>query len=309
MTLTFPKIFALGTPYTARLFNGPVEVTEKIDGSQFNFRLGTDGVLTMRSKGAEVHPETADKNFRPVVDWVLSIRDRLVPGAIYHGETLARPRHNILTYGRVPRNHFALFGHRRPDGAYLDHDGLRYVAQDIGCEVVPCLFMGHFSVMASELGKEPLEIYREWLDQESFLGGQKIEGFVIKNYAESVLLGGNPMTPLSAKYVSEAFKEKHKKEWESGPDKLAMLISQYQSKARWHKAIQHLRDKGELEQSPRDIGKLIKEVQIDLVEECRDEIRDELFKLFIDQIKRTAIRGLPEFYKELLAAGQLSDAA
>jgi hypothetical protein len=258
--------------------------------------------LIMRSKGAQVFPETKDANFKPVVEWVLSIQHKLIPGAIYHGETLARPRHNILTYGRVPKNHYALFGIRDVDGTYqCSHGGLELVASRLGCDVVPLIWEGNL---------EPaMETYKHWLEQESFLGGAKIEGFVIKNYAESVLLGGIPMTPLSAKFVSEAFKEKHKRDWESGPDRLQNLIVQYQSKARWHKAIQHLRDAGQLETSPRDIGKLIQEIQRDLVEECAPEIKDELFKLFIDQIRRSAIRGFPEFYKELLASGELSEAA
>ena len=37
----FPKIFQIGDRYISRLFNGVVEVTEKVDGSQFSF-LVTD---------------------------------------------------------------------------------------------------------------------------------------------------------------------------------------------------------------------------------------------------------------------------
>lgn len=38
MTLhSFPKIFAVGTSYIQDLLNGEVEVTEKVDGSQFVF--------------------------------------------------------------------------------------------------------------------------------------------------------------------------------------------------------------------------------------------------------------------------------
>lgn len=37
MIKAFPKIFALGTQYTEGIFDSEVEITEKIDGSQFNF--------------------------------------------------------------------------------------------------------------------------------------------------------------------------------------------------------------------------------------------------------------------------------
>ena len=37
MIKAFPKIFAIGQDYIKDIFDGEVEVTEKIDGSQFVF--------------------------------------------------------------------------------------------------------------------------------------------------------------------------------------------------------------------------------------------------------------------------------
>jgi hypothetical protein len=172
--LTFPKIFALGTRYVERLFNGPVEVTEKIDGSQFNFMVANtpEGELIMRSKGAQVFPETKDANFKPVVEWVLSIQSKLVPGAIYHGETLSRPRHNILTYNRVPDGHFMLFGCRDVSGRYeCSHYGLEMIADRLRCEVVPLIWAGDFEteIKADKMDRRlrHQELRREYSDRRS----------------------------------------------------------------------------------------------------------------------------------------------
>ena len=66
------------------------------------------------------------------------------------------------------------------------------------------------------------------------------------------------------------------------------------------KAFQHLRDDGLIEGEPRDIGKLIIEAQKDIVDECKEEIIDWLWKIYGKQLLRHAIKGLPEWYKEKL---------
>jgi len=45
----FPKIFAIGTDYISNIFDDEVEITEKIDGSQFAFGK-VNGELFMRIK-------------------------------------------------------------------------------------------------------------------------------------------------------------------------------------------------------------------------------------------------------------------
>ena len=45
MIPAYPKIFSIGSPYVPNLFKGRVEVTEKIDGSQFTFGLNNEKIL------------------------------------------------------------------------------------------------------------------------------------------------------------------------------------------------------------------------------------------------------------------------
>ena len=150
------------------------------------------------------------------------------------------------------------------------------------------------------------EDIEKYLDTESILGGTKIEGVVIKNYNEPAFRGSYVLPISMGKYVSEKFKEKHEKDWKgehTGKGKLELLIESFKSEARWQKAVQHLRDSDELENAPKDIGKLIKEIQRDLEEEEKEYIKTRLYQIFIGDICRTAKRGFPEWYKEQLLKG------
>ena len=113
------------------------------------------------------------------------------------------------------------------------------------------------------------------------------------------------------KYVSEAFKEVHGGEWrENNPtnrDVIDRLILMYRTPARWAKAVQHLRDAGKLTDSPKDIGPLIKEVQVDVEAECADEIKEQLYRHAISHIRRAISGGLPEWYKQELMKSQFSE--
>ena len=299
MQLSFPKIWHVGAPQAERLFNGPVEITEKIDGSQFNFGKTAEGELIMRSKGAPQIPGTTDKLFRPVVDWVLSIQDRIENGVMYHGETLCKPRHSTLTYGRAPKNHFMLYGVSRGTAFVSDFTILKWHAEYLECETVPLWGIYEMESLSSER-------IEEFLGRESALGATKPEGFVIKNYAEQLLIGGRLIPLLAGKFVTEAFKEKHGAEWQSHGDKLEALKQSYKTEARWRKSIQHLRERGELQLAPQDIGPLLKELNIDFIEECREEIKEALWRHFSKDFTRTIAAGFPEWYKHQLATGELT---
>lgn len=134
---------------------------------------------------------------------------------------------------------------------YLVPEVKKSECERIGLECVPILFRGFIN--------DPSSIV-ELLQTISVLGGQKVEGIVIKNYRRF----GIDKKILIGKYVSEAFKEVHGAEWkEANPTKTDIvnhLIASYKTPVRWNKAIQHLREAGKLTDSPKDIGLLIKEV-------------------------------------------------
>lgn len=185
----YPKIWAIGTGAIQKIFDGPVFVEEKVDGSQFGFGLW-NGELVVRSKGQVMPVEALEKMFAQAVAHVVNF---------------------------------------------------------------------------------------------------------------------NQVFPLMAgKFVSEAFKEVHRAGWKkehTGKGRWETFVDGYRTEARWHKAIQHLREGGKLDGSPKDIGPLIKEIQKDVAEEERQTIMEFLWKEFGQEVLRKAIAGFPEWYKEQLLAG------
>lgn len=295
----WPKIFALGSQPTHGIFEGPVEITEKVDGSQFNFGV-VGGELIMRSKGAGVHLNDGNKMFAKAAAMATERFEKgLLPeGFIFHGEYLQAPRHNTLAYDRTPKNHFALYGvtNKSAQKVVASYSALQEWAGLIDVDVVPLLFEG----------TAVQENFSEWIvgltDRTSYLGGARVEGVVIKRY-EPILIGGQLLPLTQAKYVTEAFKEKHGVEWKAtnkGP--LEKIADSLAARPRWEKAIQRAREAGTLDGSPKDIGPLLKSINQDMVEEEKEEIKELLWSLFWKDINRMAVRGFPEFYKQKLVS-------
>lgn len=286
----YGKIYNLGHICLEKLFSGPVVVEEKVDGSQFSFGV-KNGRLFMRSKGAAVLPETINGLFAPSARTVQDLFEagKLVEGWTYRGEAMCRPKHNTLEYGRAPRGNIALFDVDTGEERYVTRADKERIAENLGVEVVPVLYQGEVT-SSSQLA--------ELMERESFLGGCKIEGFVVKNYAH---LDPKMLKLLMGKHVSEAFKEANgvdfAKRYPTATDFVDQLAGAYRTDARWQKAVQRLHESGAATNEPKDIGPLIKSVRDDIAEECEEEIKNRLWAHFKDQIFRTATRGLPEWYK------------
>jgi hypothetical protein len=255
---------------------------EKVDGSQFSFGI-VGGVLRFRSRNVEVDP--ADPGmFARAVESVSPMGLR--PGWTYRGEYLSKPKHNTLCYGRVPHGYVILFDIDRGHCDYAPSSELAEEAERIGLESVPWWTAdGPFNPA--------------WLEEESCLGGAR-EGVVIKDYAQI----GRDGKVLMAKVVRKEFLEVHSGEWKkkhpTSKDIVGTIIEQYNTEARWAKAVQHLKEGPGLLNAPQDIGPLLKEVQQDIEKECAEEIAALLWKAHRKTILRGCIRGLPEWYKAQL---------
>lgn len=299
---SYPSIYNIGHRAVAELLKVPVYVEEKVDGSQISFGVSREGELQVRSKGAEINPDAPEKMFTKAVEQIKAVRESLVPGWVYRGEYLQKPKHNTLAYSRVPERNIILFDiNPGEDGSYFLDYGQKYsCAKTLGFELVPLIYEGLVT---------DADMFRGFLDRESILGGQKVEGVVVKPVGYGLF--GPDKKVLMAKYVSEAFREVHAGEWKKtnpgSGDIVQVLAAQYKTEARWLKGVQHLREAGKLEDSPRDIGTLLKEVSSDLHQECAEEIKDKLFKWAWPQIQRRAVVGLPEWYKDLLMKRQFGE--
>lgn len=299
MIPSFPKIFAIGSKQTEFLFDGEVEITEKIDGSQIGFGIINEELI-VRSKGQQLFAESCDKMFRKGADYIESIQHLLVPGFAYYGEYLKSNKHNCLIYDREPKNNIMIYGILDiSQNCFICYEGLKAQANLLGLESVPLLYQGKVNSI------EELKIN---LNKISVLGNSKIEGIVVKNYKPQGTINQNVIMPiLMGKYVSEEFKEVHNYKWKNdntGKGKFQTYKETFRTDARWVKAIQHLRESGSLSDSPKDIGNLLKEIQSDISIEEKENIKEWLWKEFGNGILRHSTKGFPQWYKERLLNAQ-----
>lgn len=301
---SYPKVYSLGHRALVKLFAGPVVIQEKVDGSQINFRWDEQGALHVRSKGSWQYggPDSRvepDKMFKPAVEHLLDVGG---PGGshmnhhmFFRGECVTSPKHNVLAYERAAQGGIVLFD-VVDQGWNPSHIGLDHWADGLGVDYVESR-LGY----AEKL--ETLELMVE--SAKPLLGGPHVEGLVFKNFDRFDRDG----KPLMGKLVRAEFKEKHEKEWKGSgkPDPIERILNSLNTEARFEKAVQHLRDEGQLSDSPADIGKLMVEVKTDTIAEEIDWIKDKLWEAYGPPIQRGVGRGLPEWYKGLLAERQFAD--
>jgi hypothetical protein len=289
----YGKVYNNGVKYVMEVFNGPVTVQEKVDGSQISFGF-IEGELCFRSHNQQIMCYAPNDMFAAGVKAIEEIKDMLIPNVIYRGEYLQKPKHNALKYERVPARHIILFDMEdatHPDN-YFPSDIVAEEAERLGLECVPTYFVGKVDSVESLL---PF-----LTEKKPILGGDFIEGIVIKNYNLSDGMGKF----LKAKIVADDFREVHKQAWgEANPsrqDVVKELVGYLRTEARWNKAIAHLKENGELQEAPQDIGPLLKAVNQDILDEEIEYIKEILFKHFWKDISRGVTNGLPEWYKRKL---------
>ncbi len=299
---SYPKVYNLGHHAIVSLLDGDVVVEEKVDGSQFSFGVDADGVLHMRSRKTAIDVNDIPKLFAPAAETVLALYTQgfLPPGWTYRGETLAKPKHNTLVYNRVPYGNVIMFDVDGGMEDFLNPDERATEAFRLGLESVPVFMQGRLADRDTLVAM---------LDKESVLGGPCIEGVAIKAYGRF----GEDGKTLMGKHVSEAFKETHNKDWKARnpnrTDVVEKIIETLRNPVRWEKAIQHLRERGELLDSPVDIGPLLKEINQDVLAEEKDFICKQLFEWAWKKggIAKGLTRGFPEWYKERLMARQFGE--
>ena len=303
--MQYQKIRPLGHRALSQLWDGDVEITEKVDGSQYRFWVeGKPGIVggatfhhgTKRTELHLVDGGVSDKLFNPVVRHMEEHGHKLPSGVTgLFGETLCKPKHNTLKYNVVPKGHLALWGgYDGSNDRWLTWEQLRELAFQLMVDVVPLV-----GVLSNS---EPLSLERldALLDRESYLGGPHIEGLVFKNYGHDLLIDDQYIPFLAGKFVSEKFKEQHVTNWSPRGDAIQDYIDSFNNEMLWLKSIQRLRDEGSLDYSPKDISSLMKEIHKDVDDEHTDAIKDFFYRHYIKQIKRRAGQGVAEFYKRWL---------
>lgn len=299
MIKAYPKIFTIGQTHIQDIFHNDVVVEEKIDGSQMAFGK-INGELFIRTKGARLYPDNPEKMFKEGIEYISSIADAIPSNIIFYGEYLQRAKHNTLMYRRIPTNHIMIFGASNAMGdVYVDY--YSDIVSGFGLECVPVLYKGRI-VSTDEL--------KELLNKESALGGTRVEGVVVKNYKKQFFKGGHFFPIMAGKFVSESFKEVHRERWgkeHKAKSRLQTFFESFRTDARWRKAVQRLSENGSLDGSPGDIYKLLKEINIDIEAEEKDEILTWLWNEHKRQLFGTATKGFAEWYKEQLLEKSFQD--
>ena len=290
----YPKVWNLGHPAVADIFSDPVLVQEKIDGSQFSFGM-IEGELRCWSKGAVIQPDAPEGMFDKAVETANSLASILIPNVVYRCEYLRKPKHNTLKYDRVPDRNLIIFDINTGPDTYMGQFDVVAEAMRLNMESVCNL---------GTMQPRSVDDVKHLLQQPSALGGTTVEGIVFKNYTRF----GRDGKVLMAKLVSDAFREKHGKDWKlcnpSHGDIIQQIGDSLRTEARWNKAVQHLAEMCQLESSPRDIGTLIKLLVQDTAAEEQDQIKEALWKYAWPKIQRIVRAGFPEWYKERLLNNQ-----
>ncbi len=280
-----PKAF--GHRLVEEILDGEVVIQEKIDGSQISFGV-YDDVLCVRSRNQQLDLEDAGM-FQCGADYLQTVKGKLVEGWTYRGEYLSKPKHNTLCYRRSPYGFVVLFDIDMGDTNYTTQKDVAVNAKILGMDYAPVLWEGNGEYVTPALLKSLLE-------KDSILGGVKIEGVVIKNYDKYIR-----DKVMMAKYVSADFREKHGKDWKQrNPGSIEYVVGRFNKEAIFSKAVQHLEEAGELAHEPKDIGKLMKELNQDIEREHGEEIKEMLYKKERGKILKGITRGFPEWYKEKL---------
>ena len=143
---SYPSIYALGHRAVADLLTGPVNVEEKVDGSQFSWCVDDAGEIRCRSKCATLNVDAPEKMFTAAVATVKSLAGLLTPGWTYRAEFLGKPKHNALAYDRMPKAHLIVFDINDGHESYLSYAAKHEEAERLGLECVPLIFSGRLTL-------------------------------------------------------------------------------------------------------------------------------------------------------------------
>ena len=303
----YPKVLSLGQPLIADIFGHPVEISEKVDGSQCRIQLtddfvkcGSKNVNCADEKMFRLAHEQAERIWNEQIWWTFGDEITLFT------EFLNKEKHNVLIYGRVPQNNLYLFG-AMADGKHLQTDELIELAKELQIEP-PCIF-------ASQKIVESQSDIEEYLEIQSVLGNVKVEGVVIKQYHETypaLLASTQAFTgyPMAGKLVRDDFKERLNKEWSAKKQRetpLAKVATEFFTDARFRKAIQHLEDEGKITYEMNNLKYIIPEFYTDLVDEERDEIVKLAMSDFWRQLKRKSDNFAVQEWKKFLVEEQFRE--
>lgn len=229
---------------------------EKIDGSQFSFRRDEtkpDRVI-FTNRESKIHEQSKPENavFGRAPKAIQAIVNKLKIGLTYCAETIEKPRHNRLTYERVPAHFVIVYDIIDEFGRYLWPKDVIRECKAATLEFVPTLYDNTLNSL-NDVTTTPAQEIRRILgairdrSTTSVLGGI-MEGVVLKHPHFATRDG---YVALKHKCVTQEFKEtRHVRIQPQNVSKvdpskeLERIGRRFHTEARAHKALQHLREAG-----------------------------------------------------------------
>lgn len=294
MVKAYPKFYSLGHRLNSDILLGDVVVTEKIDGSQFDFMFDGEK-LHYRSKNVLLSGDSSSigghRQFSDAISHIEKVKDSMRAGVTYYCEFLNKPRHHTLEYERVPRNKLMLFA--VGNMGYIEKVSLSDYAKEIDIESVPVLYEGRIGDI-SEI--------EHLLGSTSALGNAKIEGFVITNFLFPTFMNNTLLSNVTtAKVVSDSFKEVHRTNWKKKCTKKGQIeefFSGFGTAARWRKAVNKLEEILGRKANKTDIFPILKEIYDDVVSEEKENISEFLFNMHKKELMKGCHVGFVDWFKD-----------
>jgi len=323
-----------------------IVIQEKVDGKNFRIQLEFTGFRDINgfmiptqfgSRNVHYKDEQFDFNtyhkaiehinrkvfLKETRDKLMSVMHNLTDhmgknifGFVIFAEYLSKPREGILYYGQTPSNYLAVFDITVYDivGNFTmlhpKSQAFNIIPKILDIDTVPLLYSGN------GMDKDRLiELSKSFIEEKSYLGEQKREGVVIKNYyyyddyKRFQTVGTDPILPM-VKIVREDFKESlsgstdmdksAKGRIKTVKDVVTYIGDKYITKGRVYKSIMRLEEiygRGTIDITKT--GELISEVYKDIMEEESAHINKLLMRLFKMNIKQLAPK-IVDIFKGIL---------
>lgn len=255
----------------------PLEVTEKLDGSNFSAHLSLDEDLNttkvFRSRNGEISSANYSM-FRETIDFVSDRMHKLKSTEIIFGENMYKHR---IDYGDIPSPFYAFGIYDVAEQKFITNWAKRCKKLDI--PTVPII---------KESALLTFDELRALSIEPTLLGSTKTEreGIVIKSYV--------PENSWMCKVVNPKYFESRTAKAPRAPeivdDATKSYVEKHATDNRIIKAVLRLRDEQGIELSMMMMQALIKAVAIDILKECKDDMPAKLHAKQFDRFVADACR-------------------
>lgn len=303
----YPSInhLELNTEFNWSLKNPNWYIEEKIDGSQLTmiYNKEEDKIVFYNKKRLlNINSKFFEKSIS-----MLSTLKNLNSNYEYYGESVTKYKHNIINYKRLPPYFYIIYDiYDNQNKKLLSPEEKKTESERLGLEVVKTFYQNNDpEISPKQKCIEIMEkIKNNSSDYFSCLSSMdnkvKPEGIVLKHH--NVVNDKGDIITIKLKHVDNEFKEfqkmKRNKSEINSEEFVNVIGNMFQCEGRYHKAVQHLKEKELLKNNKSDIKLLINELDNDLEKEYKNLIKNYLYTEFINKIKISSRKNFNKWYQD-----------